>query len=141
MAPKLMTALIVVGAVAFVAFAGTVGIAFLQSSSSEHNRSPSVYVADLLSIPDDGIPRRFPLIVKQRDAWQILPDRIIGHVYLRRSSGTSDIVALDFLTPFGSVLTFDEKAGIFTEPCWGMKYNSSGECLNEPHPGNIRRME
>ena len=52
------------------------------------------------------------------------------------------MTAFDSITPFGSILTFEENDGVFTEMCWGMKYDINGKCLNEPpNPGNIRRLE
>src|SRR5437016_3803605 len=44
-------------------------------------------IATLDAVPDDGIPRRFPVIANLKDAWNFTPGQPIGAIYLRREKG------------------------------------------------------
>ncbi|MDP7015583.1 MAG: Rieske 2Fe-2S domain-containing protein [Pirellulaceae bacterium] len=48
-----------------------------------------IQVAKLDAVPDDGVPRRFPVITDLIDAWNFTPDVPIGAVYIRREPGAT----------------------------------------------------
>jgi hypothetical protein len=85
-------------------------------------------VAELTSIPDDGIPHRFPVYVSQHDAWTRLPDRVIGRVYLTRSARATRVTALraahsKLLMP----VVYDARDGVFESVCLkNVRFSTSG---------------
>ena len=126
----------------FSAATAGVGLAYL-SSPHLHSNSPGwARVVDSRFLPADGIPRRYEMMVEQKDAWTRHPDRSVGRAFLIRNPETQEVNAFPWLSPFGTKLEFDSNAMQFTEPCWGMRYDPQGRCLNPPsHPGNIQRLE
>src|SRR5579864_6002522 len=50
-----------------------------------------VRITTLAAVPDDGIPRQFPVIADRQDAWTRYPDEAIGAVYLRRQAGSKEV--------------------------------------------------
>ena len=124
---------------AFLTATTAVGLAFLHIPSSQAEQNPWVRVSSLAAISDDGIPHEVPLFAKQSDGWTKLPDRVVGRVFVRRVPGADRVLAIHPVTPFGSVVSFDENAKAFAEPCWGMIYDINGTCLNEkPNPGDLK---
>ena len=55
-------------------------------------------VTTLDSIPNDGLPRKFPIIASRTDAWNKFPDAPIGAIYLRRT-GEKKVEALNVVCP------------------------------------------
>jgi menaquinol-cytochrome c reductase iron-sulfur subunit len=43
-------------------------------------------VASLDSLPADGVPRQFPVVADQQDAWTFFPKQRVGSVFLRRTA-------------------------------------------------------
>ena len=123
---------------AFFAATAAIGLAFLRSPSIQSGPNPWLHVASLDAIPDDGIPHDLRLFAKERDVWTKLPDRPIGHIFVRRLPSTDRVVAIHSITSFGSRMEFDKNANEFREPCWGMRYDINGKCLNEePNAGDL----
>src|SRR5688572_10072190 len=56
-------------------------------------------VATLEAVPDDGLPRLFPIIADRKDAWTLDHDARIGAVYLRRLPGETTVEALSTVCP------------------------------------------
>ena len=46
-----------------------------------------VPITSLSALPDDGVPRKFPVIASRVDAWSRSPETVVGAVYLRREKG------------------------------------------------------
>src|SRR5215469_11435206 len=46
----------------------------------------AIQVTTLAALPDDGVPRKFPVLADKIDAWNKYRDVPIGAVYLRRTS-------------------------------------------------------
>src|SRR5450755_2704757 len=57
-----------------------------------------IRVATLDSVPDDGVPREFPVIAERVDAWNCSLEPI-GAVYLRRSKGSATAECLTATCP------------------------------------------
>lgn len=53
--------------------------------------STFIRVVSLGSIPDDGIPRLFPIVSDRLDAWTGFPSEPIGAVYLSREKGSPQV--------------------------------------------------
>lgn len=126
-------------------FALTVAItlAFLLSSATIRESPTSwICVGSLASMPDDGLPHRFPLVVEKRDAWTTMPEHVLGHVFVLREQRSNRLIVLPEVTRFGARIQFDQEDQVFRERCWGTKYAATGKCLNTPpHPGDIQQLE
>ena len=58
-----------------------------------------VRVATLDSVPDDGIPRSFPVIASRQDAWNYFPNEPVGAVYIRRQPGEKEVQVFNVICP------------------------------------------
>ncbi|MCG8449387.1 MAG: hypothetical protein MI725_07400, partial [Pirellulales bacterium] len=63
------------------------GVASFLSPLLRKSKNPQVRVALLSQVPDDGLPRYFPVIAERQDAWNRYPQQRVGAVYLVRSAG------------------------------------------------------
>ena len=67
-------------------------------------------VASLDVLPEDGTPRKFPIIADRRDAWTLFPNEPIGSVWLRRV-GPKAVKALCVVCPHaGCFIGYDAKS-------------------------------
>ncbi|MCX7426787.1 MAG: Rieske 2Fe-2S domain-containing protein [Planctomycetia bacterium] len=74
-------------------------------------------VASLDVLPEDGTPRKFPIIADRRDAWTLFPNEPIGSVWLRRV-GAKKVKALCIVCPHaGCFIGYDAKSNQFLCPC------------------------
>jgi len=85
-------AALVTGAIATLTPLAAGLFAFL-SPLMRKSKSPQVRIALLDQVPDDGIPRYFPVIADREDAWNRYPKQRVGAVYLSRQPGAADPVA------------------------------------------------
>jgi menaquinol-cytochrome c reductase iron-sulfur subunit len=77
-----------------------------------------IRVAPLDAVPDDGLPRRFPVVADLVDAWTKSVNQPIGAVYLRREKGSDKVEALNAICPHaGCSVAFEEKKDLFVCPC------------------------
>lgn len=101
-----------------------------------------VRIASVEAVPADGVPRRFSVIDDRRDAWNFMPDRPIGAVYISRDQGDSDgqsIRVLHATCPHAgcSVATADTPQGLmFQCPCHNSSFGIKGERVNRPGKKN-----
>ncbi|MEW4454082.1 Rieske 2Fe-2S domain-containing protein [Bremerella sp. JC817] len=105
-------------------------------------------IAALDAIPDDGFPRRYPVIATQRDAWNVYPNQPIGAIYLRRLPGESTVEAINAVCPHaGCFVDFNREAGdggLFQCPCHRSDFKPDGERLEPetcPSPRNLDTLE
>ena len=76
-----------------------VGIAAFLTPLFRRRETPSVRVALLQQVPDDGMPRSFPVVANRVDAWNRYPAQRIGAVYLVREPGAEKPLALSAKCP------------------------------------------
>lgn len=57
---------------------------FLDPLSKSAGGSGFIKVGRLRDLPDEGIPRLFPVVATKTDVWNKIPEAKIGAVYLRR---------------------------------------------------------
>jgi len=106
--------------------------------------SDAVKIAKLEAVPDDGIPRRFPVIADRRDAWNYYPDDPIGAVYLRRLPGEKKVEAFQANCPHaGCFVNFVEQqeSGVFSCPCHTSTFNVEGKRINLDHCESPRDLD
>ena len=98
-------------------------------------------VATLDSVPDDGIPRQFPVLADRTDAWNRFPNEPVGAVFLQRLPGETEVRALNAICPHvGCFVDFkiykeDKQAemgdkGKFKCPCHDSSFQPDGTRIN-----------
>ena len=87
-------------------------------------------------LPEDGTPRRFPVVADRTDAWNRFPDEPIGAVFLRRTGNRQEPVqALQVVCPHaGCYIEYRDapQGGKFFCPCHGAGFDLGGKCLEKP---------
>jgi menaquinol-cytochrome c reductase iron-sulfur subunit len=84
-------------------------------------------VAELEAVPDDGLPRRFPVVSDRTDAWTGFASDPIGAVYLRREQGSDRVQALSATCPHaGCFVEVDPEEKCFRCPCHNSRFAIDG---------------
>jgi len=84
-------------------------------------------VTDLASVPDDGQPRRFPVVADRVDAWTGFASEPIGAVYLRRTPGSDTVEALSATCPHaGCFVEIEPQERCFRCPCHNSRFALDG---------------
>lgn len=90
-------------------------------------------VASLEAVPDDGIPRQFPVVAQRVDAWTQSVEPI-GAVYLRRTKGQDQLECLTATCPHaGCFVAYDAPTNTFKCPCHNSSFTVEGQII-EPSP-------
>ncbi len=90
-------------------------------------------VAPLAAVPDDGIPRQFPVIAERVDAWNE-STQPIGAIYLRRMPGETTPQCLTATCPHaGCFVAYDAPTDTFKCPCHNSSFAVDGAII-EPSP-------
>jgi menaquinol-cytochrome c reductase iron-sulfur subunit len=99
-------------------------------------------VATLAAVPDDGLPRQFPVIADRQDAWTRYPDEAIGAVYLRRQPGSNEVEAFNATCPhLGCFVGFNQERNKYQCPCHKSAFSIDGETEYGPSPRNLDRLD
>lgn len=84
-------------------------------------------VTDLAAIPDDGVPRQYPVITDRVDAWTGFAAEPVGAVYLRREKGAKEVQALSATCPHAGCFVEMEPTGrCFRCPCHNSTFTLDG---------------
>ena len=110
-----------------------------------------VFIASLDALPDDGVPRRFPVITNKVDAWNFSPNVAIGSVYLRRQKGQKDVQVFHTTCPHaGCSVSYkhdpDPKKSAYVCPCHNSAFDLDGEKIKynnkeNPSPRTLDALE
>lgn len=106
-----------------------VGIVTYLSPLFKKNSSGSnkVRVALLDQIPDDGMPRAFPVVMDRVDAWTKYPAQRVGSVYLVRQPGEEQPLALTAKCPHaGCFIGYTPGDTLFRCPCHTSAFKLDG---------------
>lgn len=112
----------------------------LRSRSKAGASEPGkwVRVATLEALPDDGMPRQFPVIADRQDAWNRFPNEAIGAVYLRRKQGSEKIEAFNATCPHaGCFVSFLADRDAYQCPCHDSAFDIDGHCKYGPSPRGL----
>ena len=95
-------------------------------------------VTTLDDLPEDGTPRKFPIIADRKDAWTLYKDVPIGSVFLRRT-GPKEVLALSVVCPHaGCFIGYDASANDFLCPChtahFDLEGNPTDKSSKSPRP-------
>jgi menaquinol-cytochrome c reductase iron-sulfur subunit len=94
----------------------------------------AVPVAALDALPEDGVPRKFPVLATRTDAWNKFTQVPVGAVYLRRLSG-GKLQAFNVVCPHaGCFVDFDAERGGFLCPCHNSTFTVEGRISDRSSP-------
>jgi nitrite reductase/ring-hydroxylating ferredoxin subunit len=88
------------------------------------------YRIDCAALPEDGTPRLRPVHFAQQDGWALLPEKTVGHVFVRRAPETGEIMALETRHSRGMAVVYDADKGVFRCPCWGVEFDLNGRVID-----------
>ncbi len=89
-------------------------------------RSPQVRVALLSQVPEDGIPRFFPVRADRVDAWNRYPQQRVGGVYLLREKGQEPIALTAKCPHAGCFIGYVRGSDVFQCPCHTSTFHLDG---------------
>jgi menaquinol-cytochrome c reductase iron-sulfur subunit len=97
-----------------------------------------VRIAALDAVPDDGVPRQFPVIADRQDAWNRFPNEAIGAVYLRRKPGADEVEAFNASCPHaGCFVAYLADRKAYQCPCHDSAFDVDGHCKYGPSPRDL----
>jgi menaquinol-cytochrome c reductase iron-sulfur subunit len=106
--------------------------------------TPKVRVALLDQVPDDGMPRLFPIVAQREDAWTRHPNQRVGAVYLLRQPGETQPIAFTAKCPHaGCFIGFQPGDDQFACPCHTSAFRLDGTRLRgdaEVSPRDMDRL-
>jgi menaquinol-cytochrome c reductase iron-sulfur subunit len=107
---------------------------FLDPLRRKSEAGGAVLVAALNSLPENGEPRKFPVLATRVDAWNRTPNVPVGAVYLQRmKDGT--VRALNVVCPHaGCFVDFRPKQSCFHCPCHDSSFSLDGKILDPKSP-------
>ena len=96
----------------------------------------AVRVTSLDALPEDGVPRKFPVLATRVDAWNKFTQVPVGAVYLRRLSG-GKLQAFNVVCPHaGCFVDFDAEKGVFVCPCHNSTFTAEGKIADRSSPSS-----
>ncbi|MCG8583768.1 MAG: Rieske 2Fe-2S domain-containing protein [Pirellulales bacterium] len=133
---------IIIGAIVTVfPFAAGLGVLF-DPLRRKAAKAESIRITTLDALPDDGVPRAFPVIDTRVDAWNLYPPEAIGSVYLKRDAGQAKPVAWTTVCPhLGCAVDFKADAREFQCPCHVSAFDLNGNTLTGPSPRGLDSLE
>ncbi len=128
----------VLGGFALVVPALTALTAYLNPVRQRSPGGEFFRLTALATLPEDGTPRRFPVITDRRDAWNRYPREPIGAVWLRRTGDQQDpVAAFQVVCPHaGCIIGLDTTPdGVrFFCPCHVAGFDLEGRRTDRPSP-------
>ena len=102
-----------------------------------------VRIAALQSVPADGIPRQFPVIADQHDAWTFFPGQRIGSVFLRRDPADQKLQCFTSICPHaGCSVSYTAETATFKCPCHSSQFALDGQRIPPtPSPRGMDSLE
>lgn len=94
----------------------------------------AVLVATLNSLPENGEPRKFPVLATRVDAWNRTPNVPVGAVYLQRQKD-GKVRAFNAVCPHaGCFVNFRASHGNYHCPCHDSSFALDGAILDPKSP-------
>jgi len=118
-------------------------IVFLDPLRRKSKDGDAVPVASLSALPEDGVPRKFPVISSHTDAWNRVPRVPIGAVYLRRT-GDKKVEAFNVICPHaGCFVDYDPGKKGYHCPCHNSSFELDGKIADpkSPSPRGLDELE
>ncbi len=107
---------------------------FLDPLRRKVSNLGAVLVTSLDALPDDGVPRKFPVLATRVDAWNKSSQVPIGAVYLRRTSD-GQVQAWNVVCPHaGCFVDFLPERGYYLCPCHNSTFTVTGKIRDRVSP-------
>lgn len=137
-------AAVICGGVALLVPAVVGIVAFLNPLRQKSQSGRFMRLVSLDVLPEDGTPRKVPVIADRTDAWNIYPAEPIGAVFLRRTG--AEVSALQVICPHaGCSINFESSAGggKFLCPCHAASFDLAGKRTDaiSPSPRDMDKLE
>lgn len=120
---------------AAVAAPAAAGVAVLLSPLRD--KAPSglrVRLTTLENLPDDGAPRKFPILADRSDAWNRFSREVVGSVFIRKT-GAKQVAAIQVICPHaGCFVSYEPAKKIFYCPCHQANFDLTGKRLDATSP-------
>jgi len=124
----------VIGGVAVLAPVAAGLMVLIDPLRRKSGAGGAIKVTTLEALPDDGLPRRFPVIASKTDAWNKFKESPIGAVYLRRT-GDGKVEALNVVCPHaGCFVDFTADDKRFHCPCHKSSFEMDGTIADPKSP-------
>lgn len=136
-----LTALLL-GAVAYTVPVAAGVVSFLNPWRQKSGAGRLMRLASLDTLPEDGTPRKFPVVMDRIDAWNRFPDEPVGAVFLRRTE--EGVEAIQVVCPHnGCHVGYSPEKKQFYCPCHGANFALNGKRLDEtsPSPRDLDTLE
>lgn len=106
---------------------------FLDPLRRKAAAGSAIRVTALEALPDDGIPRKFPVLADRVDAWNKFTQIPVGAVYLRRTG--NQVQALNAVCPHaGCNVDFLQDKNSYLCPCHNSTFTVAGQIGNPASP-------
>lgn len=109
-------------------------VAFLNPLRQKSQTGRSLRLTSLDVLPEDGTPRRFPVVTDRTDAWNRSANEPVGAVFLRRTGDPQEpVLALHVVCPHaGCCIEYRDapQGGKFFCPCHGASFDVGGKRLD-----------
>jgi menaquinol-cytochrome c reductase iron-sulfur subunit len=106
---------------------------FLDPLRRKSAANGAIRVTTLEALPDDGMPRKFPVLASRVDAWNKFSEVPIGAVYLRRTG--SQVQAFNVVCPHaGCFVDFLAERGMYLCPCHNSTFTVTGAIGDRASP-------
>jgi menaquinol-cytochrome c reductase iron-sulfur subunit len=107
---------------------------FLDPLRRRSGSSGAVWITNLEALPNDSLPRKFPVLTTRVDAWNRTSQVPIGAVYLRRT-GERKIEAFNVVCPhLGCFVDFQPDRGHYLCPCHNSTFSVNGKIEDRASP-------
>jgi len=107
---------------------------FLDPLRRKPSAGAAIRVTTLAAVPNDGVPRKFPVIADRVDAWNKFPQWRIGAVYLRRT-GERTVQALNVVCPHaGGFVDYVPDSNCFVCPLHNSRFALDGKISDRKSP-------
>lgn len=120
------------------------GLVTFFAPLSKRSSKSKVRIALLDQVPDDGIPRSFPVVTDRIDAWTKYPEQRVGSVYLVRQPGEEKPTAFTAKCPHaGCFIGYTPGDDQFRCPCHTSAFKLDGTRANgdaEVSPRDMDRL-
>jgi Rieske Fe-S protein len=116
---------------------------FLDPLRRKTAASGAVRVTTLEALPNDGVPRKFPVLSSRVDAWNKFRQAAIGAVYLRRT-GEDKVEAFNVVCPHaGCFVDYLADRGHYLCPCHNSTFGITGkvDSPSSPAPRGLDSLE
>ncbi len=134
---------LLLGAAAYTVPAAAAVVAFFQPLRQKGQPGQFLRVTSLEMLPDDGTPRKFPVLMDHSDAWNRFPHDPVGAVYLRRGQDGHP-QAIQVVCPHaGGHVEYDASNNSFFCPWHSARFDLQGKRLDasSPSPRDLDTLE